>query len=148
MHTLWDTHNTLNVVANYKMSIFRPTYKLRIHLPANIDIEYQADKVRFIGSKTNLSNFAEEIRKVSKLKDGQLCRLDRLTLKVSDEITNDRNKELWIELPDHAWNIMASKFQDVVEEFENNPFDFNDCGYTNKIPFDIGIKIIDLPITE
>ena len=31
-------------------------------------------------------------------------------------------------------------------EYEDNPFDFNDCGYTDKNPFDIGVEVTDLPI--
>jgi len=122
--------------------------QMKIKVPSNIEILYYSDKVRFKGSKFMISGLAEELRQVSKLKNGQFCKLDRLTLKVSDTITTDQNKINWIELPDRAWNILASKFQDVVEEFENNPFDFNECGYTNRIPFDIGIEITDLPITD
>ena len=129
------------------MRLFGLTYNLKIKVPLGIDIDYHSDKVRFKGTKTDISNFAEELRKISKLKDGQLCKLDKLTLKVSNYITSDQNKEFWVELPDHAWNIMASKFQDVVEQFDDNPFDFNDCGYTNRTPFDIGIEITDLPAT-
>lgn len=130
------------------MNIFRNTYKLKIKLPNNIRAVYYDDKVRFIGPSDVLSNFAEEIRKVSKFKDGELCKLDKLTLKVSEYITTDQYNKFWIELPDHAWNIMASKFQDVIEGFDENPFDFNECGYTDQIPFDIGIEVTDLPITK
>ena len=130
------------------MGHFRPSYQLKIKVPTSVEIEYLKDKVRFKGSKASISDFAEELRKISKLEDGQLCKLDKLTLKVSDYITADQDKVNWIELPDHAWNILASKFQDVVEGFDSNPFDFNDCGYTNPIPYDIGIEITDLPIDE
>jgi hypothetical protein len=30
------------------------------------------------------------------------------------------------ELPAGAWDIMASKFMDVLEGYDDNPFDFND----------------------
>ncbi len=40
---------------------------------------------------------------------------------------------------------MGSKFNEVPYEYED-PFDFNDCGYTEKNPFDIGVEVTDLPI--
>ena len=121
---------------------------MKINVNSNIEIVYYSNKVRFSGSKIGISNLAEEIRKVSKLKDGQMCKIDKLTFKVSKYITADQNKKYWIELPDQAWNILSSKINDVVEGLENNPFDFNDCGYTNKIPYDIGVEIIDLPTSN
>ena len=126
------------------MRLFGPTYKMKIKVPPGLRTSYMEDKLRFIGTKSDISKLAEEIRNVSKLKNGQICRLDKLTLKVSVYITEDLNKEHWVELPNHAWNIMASKFQEVVEEIEDNPFDFNDCSYMSRIPFDIGIEITDL----
>ena len=129
------------------MSLIR-IYSLKIKIPSTISVTYYPDKVRFKGDKAAIANLAEEIRQVSKLKNGQLSKLDKLTLKVSDEITLDSYKPFWVELPNHAWNIMASKFQDVVEGFEDNPFDFNDCGYTTKVPLDLGVEITDMPITE
>ncbi len=41
---------------------------------------------------------------------------------------------------------MGCKFNEVPIEYEDNPFDFNDCGFTNKIPFDIGVEVTDLPL--
>lgn len=41
---------------------------------------------------------------------------------------------------------MGSKFNEVPYEYEDNPFGFNDCGYTDKNPFDIGVEVLDLPI--
>jgi len=130
------------------MGLFRQKYKLKINVPSSIEIKYFENKVKFVGAKSEILVFSEEIRKVSKLKDGQLCKLDKLTLKVSDFITPDQDRKLWVELPGHAWNIMASKFQDALEGFDTNPFYFNDCGYLDRIPLDIGIEITDLPPTE
>jgi hypothetical protein len=39
---------------------------------------------------------------------------------------------------------MASKFLEVTERREENPFYFNSCGYTEKIPLDIGVEVSDL----
>lgn len=110
--------------------------------------EWFANKVRFIGTKNDLYDFLREFRKLKEFKDGSLVKLDSLTLKISEGITEDRNKKYWIELPDHAWGIMSSKFYDVWEGYDENPFDFNDCGYTDKNPFDIGVEITDLPLSD
>ena len=50
-------------------------------------------------------------------------------------------------MPDHAWSIMASKFYDAWEGYDENPLYFNECGYLSpKNPYDLGIEIIDMPI--
>ena len=41
---------------------------------------------------------------------------------------------------------MVSKFREIAYKEEDNPFDFNDCPYTDKNPLDIGVEVIDLPI--
>ena len=41
---------------------------------------------------------------------------------------------------------MGSKFNEVSYESEDNPFDFKNCGYTEKNPFDIGVEKTDLPL--
>ena len=124
----------------------RQKFDLEIKVPTNIEIVHMDDKVRFRGTKEDISKFGKEFYRLKELSDGQLCKLDKYTLKVSDYITPDREKENWIELPNHAWGIMGSKFNEVPYEYEDNPFDFNDCGYTDKNPFDIGVEVIDLPI--
>lgn len=124
----------------------RQEYHLKIEVPTGIEIVHMDKKVRFRGTKEDISKFAKEFYRLKALKDGQLCKLDKYTLKVSDYITPDREKENWIELPNHAWGIMGSKFNEVPYEYEDNPFDFNDCAYTDKNPFDIGVEVIDLPI--
>lgn len=129
------------------MKIFSK-YKEEIEIPKGVKAEWFADKVRFIGTKQDLSPFISEFKKLSKYEDGNLVKLNSLTLKVSNYVTEDRNKNYWIELPDHAWGIMSSKFYDVCEGWDDNPFDFNDCGYTDKNPFDIGIEITDLPLSD
>lgn len=121
-------------------------YNLEIIIPATLEVVHMEDKVRFRGSKQDIAQFAKEFRKVRELTDGQICKLGNYTLKVSDYITEDREKPNWIELPALAWGIMGSKFREVAYEEEDNPFDFNDCAYTNKNPFDIGVEVMDLPI--
>ncbi|RYD97671.1 MAG: hypothetical protein EOP54_10185 [Sphingobacteriales bacterium] len=129
------------------MTLFdRQKFDLEIKVPTSIEIVHMKDKVRFRGTKDAIIKFAREFYTLRALNDGQLCKLDKYTLKVSDYITPDRKKENWIELPNHAWGIMASKFIEVPYEYEDNPFDFNDCGYTDRNPFDIGVEVTDLPI--
>lgn len=123
-------------------------YKFEIEIPEGIKEEWFANKVRFVGKKDKIYSFTREFRRMKELKDDDKVKLGKLTLKVSNYITEDRNKEKHIELPNHAWGIMSSKFYDVWEGYDDNPFDFNDCGYTDKNPFDIGIEIEDIPLTE
>ena len=129
------------------MKIFSK-YKYEIKIPKGVKTEWFANKLRFIGSKNDLCDFLREFRKLKEFNDGSLVKLNSLTLKVSEYITEDRNKKHWIELPDHAWGIMSSKFYNVWEGYDENPFDFNNCGYTDKNPFDIGIEITDLPLSD
>lgn len=124
----------------------RKNFALEIQIPEGVEIVHLGNKVRFRGNKEKISKFAKEFYRMKELNDGQLCKLDKYTLKISDYITPDREKENWIELPNHAWGIMGSKFNEVPYEYEDNPFDFNDCGYTDKNPFDIGVEVLDLPI--
>jgi hypothetical protein len=127
-------------------NINTPYFELEIIIPANVEIIHMEDKVRFRGTKDDISIFAKEFHRLARLENGQLCKLDKYTLKISDYKTPDREKENWIELPNHAWNIMGSKFNEVPHEYEDNPFDFNICGYTDKNPFDIGVEVTDLPL--
>ena len=129
------------------MTIFSK-YEYEIKIPKGVKTEWFDNKVRFIGTKNDLYDFLGEFRKLKEYKDGSLVKLDSLTLKVSEHITEDRNKKHWIELHDHAWVIMSSKFYDVWAGYDANPFDFNDCGYTIENPFDIGIEITDLPLSN
>jgi hypothetical protein len=123
-------------------------YKFEITIPKGIKEEWFSNKIRFIGSKNEISSLSREFKKLKDLRDGEKVKLGKITLKVSNYITEDRNEKNYVELPNHAWGIMSSKFYDVWEGFEENPFDFNDCGYTNKNPFDIGIEIQDLPLSD
>lgn len=133
------------------MKFFNKIFKkqnsdLEIKVPTSIEIVHMKNKVRFRGTKEDISKFSKEFYKLKELNNGQFSKLDRYTLKVSDFITSDRDRQNWIELPNHAWGIMGSKFNEVPYGFEDNPFDFNDCGYTDKNPFDIGVEVIDLPV--
>ena len=131
------------------MSIFnRNKYKQLLEVPANTVLEWFSHKVRIVGLKEAIYRFAIQLRALKDLKEGDLIQLDRLTLQVSDFMTSNPQKEHGIALPGHAWNVMGSKFCDVLEQLDDNPFDFNDCGYTGPIPFDMGVEVTDLPLTN
>jgi hypothetical protein len=117
---------------------------LKFTLPSGLRIERFDYKIKLIGTKDEVSSFVHELRKVSRLSDGQLARLENYILKVSDYMTEDRFKSDWIELPGRGWGVMASKFLEVVDGRENNPFYFNSCGYTDNLPIDIGVEVTDL----
>lgn len=117
---------------------------LTVSLPKDLIIERLENKITVTGTKNEISKFAEAIREVSKLRDGRLAKAGDYYFKVSEYMTEDRFRRNWIELPGQGWNVMASKFLEVVNQHEENPFYFNDCGYTDKLPLDIGVKVIDL----
>lgn len=118
-------------------------FDLEIEVPRNLEIVPMEHKVLFRGSREDIAALAQAFFQFKTLKDGALCKLDRYTLKVSDYITEDGKRPYWIELPGHAWVIMGCKFQEVAFGHEESPFDFNDCGYTNEIPYDIGVELVD-----
>ena len=70
--------------------MFIKKYALKLHIPDSIKIEYLDEKATIIGDKDAIYNFIKELRKISELNDGQLCELDKLTLKISDSVTDDR----------------------------------------------------------
>jgi hypothetical protein len=117
---------------------------MKIELPVGVTSKLYPDKIRFIGDKDSISVFAERIRNLKDLKTGALVKLGEIKVGVSEEITYRFFEKNFVEMPGHAWNIFASKIQDVVEGFEENPFDFNDCGYLYpKLQFDIGVEITE-----
>ena len=90
--------NVQNVIANFKMTLFdkifgRQKFDLEIKVPTTIEIVHMDNKVRFRGTKEDISKFAKEFYRLKELSGGQLCKLDKYTLKVSDFITPDREKE-------------------------------------------------------
>lgn len=130
------------------MGLFRYFFKdkivLKLTLPKGARVEHFGEKIKIKGTKDEISNFVKELRKVSRLSDGQLAKLNHYVLKVSDYMTEDRFRSDWIELPGRGWGVMASKFLEVVDGREDNPWYFNSCGYTDKLPLDIGVEVTDL----
>jgi hypothetical protein len=123
---------------------FKDKTTLKLTLPKGLRVEHFDKKIKLIGTKDEISSFVQELRKVSRLNDGQLAKLNKYVLKVSDYMTEDRFRSDWIELPGRGWGVMASKFSEVVDGREDNPFYFNSCGYTDKLPLDIGVEVTDL----
>jgi len=60
------------------------------------------------------------------MENRDLIKLDKVDLRVSEEITNFINYKKMIEIPQQAWNIFSSKILEVVDGYEDSPFDFND----------------------
>lgn len=102
------------------------------------------DRIKFTGTAYEISKLAEEIRKIAGLHDGQLAKVSNYIFKVSDYMTEDRFRTNWVELPNFGWNVMASKFLEVTGRLEENPFNFNSCGVTDKIVLDIEVEVTDL----
>lgn len=117
---------------------------LRLVLPNGLRIDRLEEKITFVGTMDEISRFAQEIWKISKLNDGALASVDQYIFKVSDYRTDDSFRKNWIELPGWGWGVMASKFLEIVERYEENPFWFNSCGCTDKLPLDIGVEVTDL----
>lgn len=119
-------------------------YRLRIDLPKGMMSHIEDDKVRFIGTTNNLTELAKELRRLSEFENGDLIKLDRFDLKVSEEKTTYIGDKKTIEMPTQAWNIFASKIIEVVNGYEESPFFFNDCGYLYpRLDFDIGVELIE-----
>lgn len=56
---------------------------------------------------------------------------------------------LVVVLPPDAWNILASKFAEVVSGREESPFYFAECGYLSPRPEpDIGIELVGPPFED
>jgi len=130
-----------------ELGFWKYRFSLEIKVPPGIEIIHMKNKVRFRGDSSAIDKFAQEFYRVADLNDGDLCRLDKYILKVSGYITKDSFKPNWIELPNHAWKVMGSKFREVSARYEENPFDFGDCGLISRseLPFDIGVEVTDLP---
>ena len=114
-------------------------------LPKDIEVIEFQDRLRFKGTANQIDQLALEIQQLSTLKNDQKVKLGDYSFVISD-IVPILPKRGIIQLPNHAWNIMASKFSEVANNWEDSPFDFNDCGYINpKLDFDIGVELIGEP---
>lgn len=114
-------------------------------LPAGIEVIELQDRLRFKGTANQIDLLAHEIRQLSTLKNNWKVKLGDYTFITSD-LMPIFPKSGTIQLPYRAWNVMASKFSEVANNWENSPFDFNDCGYiTPKLDFDIGVELVGEP---
>jgi hypothetical protein len=118
---------------------------MKLNLPKGLVLDELNDKFRFRGTADQIQELSTELRKIQNLRNGQKCHLDKLTIIVSDEVPAFADK-FTIQLPKKAWNIMASKFSEVAYNWEESPFDFNDCGYLSpKLGIDLGVELIGEP---
>lgn len=114
-------------------------------LPKDIEVIELHDRLMFKGAANQIDQLAFEIQQLSTLKNDQKVILGDYSFVISD-IAPTLPKRGIIQLPNHAWNIMASKFSKVANNWEDSPFDFNDCGYIKpKLDFDIGVEPIGEP---
>ena len=86
------------------------------------------------------------LRELSTAPRGLVCRLGSIGGYVTKD-PDDPAAHGRVALPDHAWKILASKFTEVTEGWEESPFDFADCGYLYPKPDpDLGIELVGDPI--
>ena len=115
------------------------------NLPKGIEVVEHQDGLIFKGSAEQIDQLADEIRQLSTLKNNEKVKFGQYRFIISDFIPATQNKGT-VQLPNHAWNIMASKFSEVANSWEDSPFNFNDCGYINpKLEFDIGVELVGQP---
>ncbi len=118
---------------------------MKLSLPKGLVLDELEDKFRFRGTADQIQELSKELRRMQNLSHGQKCRLEKLTFIISDEVPAFADK-FTIQLPKQAWNIMASKFSEVANSWEESPFDFNDCGYLSpKLEIDLGVELIVEP---
>jgi hypothetical protein len=135
-------------ISNVKSLVHDRAYKrhtMILNLPKGIELYELEDKFRFKGTADQIQALSIELRKIKNLSNGETCQLDRLTFVVSDEVPYLVDKST-IQLPKQAWGIMASKFSEVANSWEESPFDFNDCAYLSpRLQVDLGVELIGKP---
>lgn len=88
----------------------------------------------------------EFLRQLSHMPVGRRVRVGKFVLCSSNEIPVIPDP-LVVVLPPDAWNIVASKFAEVVGGWEESPFYFGDCGYLSHCPEpDVGIELVGTPL--
>ena len=103
------------------------------------------DRLTFRGTAEQIDQLANEIRQLSNLKNNEKVIFGQYRFIISDLVPTTPNKGT-VQLPNHAWNIMASKFSEVANSWEESPFNFNDCEYINpKLEFDLGVELVGQP---
>ena len=114
-------------------------------LPEGIEVIELQDGLTFRGTAEQINQLANEIRQLSNLKNNEKVKFGQYLFIISDLVPTTANKGT-VQLPNHAWNIMASKFSEVANSWEESPFNFNDCGYINpKLEFDLGVELVGQP---
>ena len=117
------------------------------HLPEGVEIVSGENGPVFRGAATALSPAVTEfLLQLSHKSVGSRVRVGRFVLCSSNEIPVIPDP-LVVVLPPDAWNIVASKFAEVVGGWEESPFYFGDCGYLLLRPEpDVGIELVGTPL--
>ena len=117
-----------------------------LELPPGVEIVAGPNGSRFRGAALPLRRVAEMLRELSTAPSGLVCRVGSITVYVTND-PDDPAAHGRVALPDHAWKVLASKFTEVTEGWEESPFDFADCGYLYPKPDpDLGIELVGGPI--
>ena len=117
------------------------------HLPEGVEIVSGENGPVFRGAATALFPAVTEfLRQLSHRPVGSRVRVGRFVLCSSNEIPVIPDPLVVVLSPD-AWNIVASKFAEVVGGWEESPFYFGDCGYLSPRPEpDVGIELVGTPL--
>lgn len=114
-------------------------------LPKGIEVIEHHDGLTFKGTAEQIDQLANKIRHLSTLKNNDKIKFGKYCFIISDFVPTTPKRGT-VQLPSHAWNIMASKFSEVANSWEDSPFNFNDCGYINpRLNFDIGVELVGEP---
>lgn len=115
----------------------------RFRLPEGVEIITGINGPVFRGPATALfPAITVFLRQLSHKPVGSRVRVGKFLLCSSNErpVIPD---PLVVVLPPDAWNIVASKFAEVVDGWEESPFYFGDCGYLSPRPEpDVGIELV------
>jgi hypothetical protein len=98
----------------------------------------------FVGNQEQILKLVEQLEKIAEMPNGTTGKLGKLNFCVSTEITIKFGDTDYVEMPSDAWLIMACKFREVVFQYEENPFYFNEVGYIYPpLPYDVGVEVAE-----
>jgi hypothetical protein len=120
---------------------------ISLRLPSDLEVAAGNRGPIVRGSGSSLFAFAQELRRMALAAPGTFAELRGVTLVVQDSPPAHAKPPV-ISLPDHAWNILASKFAEVATAREESPFYFGDCEYLYPPPRpDFGAELVGPPLS-